>query len=68
MPPGLESTSCPRRPEPRRSARPPLERRFEGDMLVVITDSETWADGIHLQEAGARYRLQIGIGTWQSLG
>lgn len=35
----------------------------EYDTIVILTDNETWAGGIHPHEALARYRAHTGIGT-----
>jgi 60 kDa SS-A/Ro ribonucleoprotein len=38
-----------------------LERRLPVDAFVVLTDSETWAGGIHPVQALRRYRERLGI-------
>lgn len=38
-----------------------LEREIEVDVFVILTDSETWAGGIHPVQALRRYRHKTGI-------
>jgi 60 kDa SS-A/Ro ribonucleoprotein len=38
-----------------------LKRRWEIDVFVVYTDSETWAGGIHPVQALRQYRAKMGI-------
>jgi 60 kDa SS-A/Ro ribonucleoprotein len=38
-----------------------LEKKIPTDVFIVLTDSETWAGGIHPSEALKKYRKEMGI-------
>jgi 60 kDa SS-A/Ro ribonucleoprotein len=38
-----------------------LDQQLEVDVFIVLTDSETWAGGVHPSQALAQYRREMGL-------